>query len=225
MTSKKESPVATEVEEEVDVSASSPAALEASSKEVIPIDDVDDIIGIASELAEQDDQALTLAEVEEVAEELDVPEEFVEEAVEELKIRREAAAILEKARTEKTRRVKKQVLIAAVLIVAASLLLAISGQANLKAKLALVEQAQSQIENVVARQDAVIEQWGERTNSSERDAELSGAENRVRIEQRRYDEAAAEYNASAGSLFGRLWSGIFGLPGQVPLSNEFEVEP
>ncbi len=225
MTPKKESQVATEVEEDIGQSPESSTEGVPEGEPSIPIDDVDDIIGIASELAEQDDQSLTLEEVEEVAEELDVPEEFVEEAVAELKSRREADAAREKAQREKARRVKKQILIAATLAVAASLVLAITGQSGLKAKLSLVEQAQSQLENVTARQVTVIDQWGDRADSNERDAELSGAENRVRIEQRRYDEAAAEYNASAGSVLGRLWSGLFGLPSQVPLSNQFEAEP
>jgi hypothetical protein len=42
----------------------------------------------------------------------------------------------------------------------------------------------------------------------------------VRIERARYDEAAAAYNAAAGTLWARLCTVPFGLPERAPRSNE-----
>ena len=52
------------------------------------------------------------------------------------------------------------------------------------------------------------------------DAELLGAENRVRVEQKRYDEAAAKYNAEARGVGAGLARTFVGLPAEVPMSNE-----
>ena len=54
----------------------------------------------------------------------------------------------------------------------------------------------------------------------DRDAELSGAENRVRIERARYDETAAAYNAKVGATWASLVARIFGLPPRARLSDD-----
>jgi len=59
-----------------------------------------------------------------------------------------------------------------------------------------------------------------RAPDREVDAEIAGAENRVRIERKRYDEAAADYNRVAGG-FNARWVTIFsGHPKRVPMSME-----
>jgi hypothetical protein len=54
----------------------------------------------------------------------------------------------------------------------------------------------------------------------ERDAQLSGADNRVAVETHRYDLAATGYNASASSFPQSLVVRLTGLPPSVPLSSE-----
>ena len=59
-----------------------------------------------------------------------------------------------------------------------------------------------------------------RAPDREVDAELAGAENRVRIAQRQYDEVATAYNRAAGGFPAALFSGVFGYPAKVPLSAD-----
>lgn len=83
-----------------------------------------------------------------------------------------------------------------------------------------VERTRSQVENVRERQVATVTRLAAAEPSVGREAELSGAENRVRIERGRYDEAAAAYNAAAGSPWAFLCASATGLPTRAPLSNE-----
>jgi hypothetical protein len=100
---------------------------------------------------------------------------------------------------------------------------ALLGQGDLKRDLAEVERAHAQVKNVIERQEAVEVRYRDAPQGPDRDAELSGAENRVRIERARYDKVAAQYNADAGAGLGGLWTRLFGMPARVPLSNEVKV--
>ena len=75
------------------------------------------------------------------------------------------------------------------------LIIAFSGQGSLEDALATAEQKKAQVRNVLERQVAVHERYQGRPSTVDSEAEISGAENRVRVERRRYDEAASEYNA------------------------------
>ena len=83
-----------------------------------------------------------------------------------------------------------------------------------------VQRTRSQVENVRERQVATVTRLATAQASPGREAELSGAENRVRIERGRYDEAAATYNAAVGSVWARVCASVTGLPEHAPLSNE-----
>jgi hypothetical protein len=91
---------------------------------------------------------------------------------------------------------------------------------ELRAQLADVEAKRSQVVNVLERQAATERQWRDAPATPGRDAELSGAENRVRIERKRYDEAAARYNGASGGSFASSWARRAGLPPRVPMSSE-----
>lgn len=93
-------------------------------------------------------------------------------------------------------------------------------QASVIAANADLQRQRAQLQNVRERQHVVLEQWGRSPASPDRDAELSGAENRVRIERARYDEAAAAYNAKVGSLWSGFVARMFGLPDHAKLSND-----
>jgi hypothetical protein len=107
---------------------------------------------------------------------------------------------------------------AAVLLVA--MVAAFSTQSALNRALAEVERSHAQLVNVRERQEVVVRQWGTMPPGPDRDAELSGAENRVRIERARYDEAAAAYNARVGATWPSIVARIFGLPTRARLSDD-----
>ncbi|MBK6577713.1 MAG: hypothetical protein IPG17_16245 [Sandaracinaceae bacterium] len=137
-------------------------------------------------------------------------------------LRKQQARERHEARLREERR--KQVrLFAAVAALALLVLLGMAG-ANTHAELrdlhAQVERARAQVENVRERQVAVVARLASAEASAGREAELSGAENRVRIERARYDEAAAAYNAAAGSAWAGLCVTASGLPERAALSNE-----
>ncbi|MBL8785292.1 MAG: hypothetical protein JNJ59_10345, partial [Deltaproteobacteria bacterium] len=70
---------------------------------VVAYDDVDDIIGIASEMQNLDADRLSVEDLREVASDLEVPEQYLGPAIVELKRRREAllAAEAEKRKRRK----------------------------------------------------------------------------------------------------------------------------
>lgn len=106
---------------------------------------------------------------------------------------------------------------AVVLLLAA--IAAFNTRAGLATAHAEVERARAQVTNVRERQDVVLKRFAEAPVSPERDAEISGAENRVRIERARYDEVATKYNAAVGSPWARLCAAVFSLPAEAALSN------
>ncbi len=83
-----------------------------------------------------------------------------------------------------------------------------------------VDRADAQRRNVHERQLAVQVQWANAQPSPERDAELSGAENRTRLERKRYDDAVAAYNTEVGTWFARLAAKLRGLPTRAEPSTE-----
>lgn len=92
--------------------------------------------------------------------------------------------------------------------------------ASLDVRYADLERARAQVANVKERQASVVALQKDAPPSTERDAELAGAENRVRIERGRYDVVAAAYNAELGGVFATLAARLKGLPPEAVLSNE-----
>lgn len=181
----------------------------------IAYEDVDDIIGIASEMQNLDADRLSVEDLREVASELDVPERYVGPAIDELR-RRRAAVLAAEADKRRRRRI---IAIAAAAVVVLLVVWGLVAQSGLASALADVQAARAQVENVVALRQKRVALWGPKAESPERTAELAGADSRVAIEKRRYDEAARAYNASAGGFPASLWAKVFGLPGEVPTSD------
>ncbi|NRD54420.1 hypothetical protein [Corallococcus exiguus] len=101
--------------------------------------------------------------------------------------------------------------------------LAVSGlvvRNGLTTTLAEVAQKRSQVRNVVERRETLHARLDQLTPGLNRDAEVAGADNRVAVEQRRYDERAAAYNASAASFPTSWVVRLSGLPPSLPLSSE-----
>ena len=97
---------------------------------------------------------------------------------------------------------------------------AFNTQGDLNRALAELDRTHAQLVNVRERQAAVVREWGQRPPGADRDAELSGAENRVRIERARYDEAAADYNATVGATWPSIVARAFQLPTRARLSDD-----
>lgn len=183
-------------------------------------EDVDDVVGVASELAQAEEARVRVEDMKEIAEELAIDPKHVEPAIETLERRRAEAREAEQ-RSSALRRTWAMRLGTALGVVAA-----LAGGASMWTRAALaprwveVEQARSQVETVIERRARVEEIWRDQPSSLDRDAELAGAENRVGVERRRYDEAASEYNATASSIPHALVCGWVGVPCHAPLASE-----
>lgn len=185
--------------------------------------DLDDVIELATRRAEARQDELSRAELERIAAELDISPAEVEAAVSELKRRRAAEKAAAGARLAGDTLRRKRLTRIGLAVGGVVLLLALWTPFSLGGKLSEVERRRSQVHNVVERQAAVQARLGDRAPTREIDAELAGAENRVRIEQRHYDEAAAAYNRAAGGFPALLFRGIFGYPATVPLSADMQA--
>lgn len=137
-------------------------------------------------------------------------------------LRKQHARERHEARLRAEQRKRMRLTAAATALAQVALLgIAVSNtHAELRALHAEVERTRSQVENVRERQVATVARLAAAEPSVGREAELSGAENRVRIERARYDEAAAAYNAGRGSVWASLCASVTGLPERAPLSNE-----
>jgi LemA protein len=189
--------------------------------QTVDVEDVDEVIELAAKAASASADKLSVKELVEVGGELGIPAAAVERAVTELEARRRAETEAKEAARAKAQKRTRATLLGGGAALALVTLLGLVGQHSLRTDLAEVEQKRAQVRNVLDRQAHVEERL--RTSAaptSEQEAERAGAENRVAIERRRYDEAAAAYNASAAGLPGSLWASLFGLPKRAPLSNE-----
>ncbi len=188
--------------------------------ESIPRDDVDDVVGVASELAEAELARVRVEDMKEIAAELAIDPKHVEPAIETLASRRREEAERE-ARAAAGRRawaVRVSAVIGALVAIAAAC--GLWTRSTLAPQWVEVERARSQVETVIERRARVESIWRDREPSLDRDAELAGAENRVGIERRRYDEAAAAYNAAASGLPHAAMCALVGVPCHAPLASE-----
>ena len=193
----------------------------------IPREDVDDVVGVASELAEAEQARVRVEDMKEIAAELAIDPRHVEPAIETLERRRRE----EREAEDKVRAARRTWAVRVSVAVFAVLGLGLGAGAWTRSALAgdwtEVERARSQVETVIERRARVQEIWRDQPPSLDRDAELAGAENRVGIERRRYDEAAAAYNARASGIPHALLCRVVGVPCHAPLASEiaaFSVE-
>ena len=184
----------------------------------IAYDDVDKLIEIAARKERAAAEQIDLAMLSDIADDLGIAKEHVEAAVQELDRRR-----AEKVRRESERRERlKGGAIAAGVIALIVVGSAWFGQAQLRSDLSEARQQQSQVANVVERHRTTAEYFADEPDSVDRSAELQGALNRVSVETRRYDEAASQYNRRASGLPSSVWVRLFGLPDELPLSDEID---
>jgi hypothetical protein len=183
-----------------------------------PVDDVDDVIGIAAEMMREEEGRLDQADLHAVGEELDIPPEYIERARVELRRRREQQSkdLAERTATRKKLALGAMATTGVVALVTG--LLYASTAADLRERYADVQSRAAQVENVRARKAAIVQQLAGRPPSPDKDAELVGAENRIRVESKRYAEAATSYNQASGGWFAGWAASVAGLPEHVPVT-------
>ena len=93
------------------------------NKKTIPVHELDDLIGIAERLQEEEPEKLSLAEVQAIAEELDISPDYLQQAIQVLQQQKRDAEIEKQQQKQAKKRYKKIFLYSVVAIV---LLLCIS---------------------------------------------------------------------------------------------------
>ncbi|MCA9580412.1 MAG: hypothetical protein KC416_01380 [Myxococcales bacterium] len=184
---------------------------------------VDDVIGEASILADRDRDQVDVEEVVDIGEELGLEERHVKDAVQSVRLR-----VAEEAEEKKREAVRwsRRRRVAAVVGVALAIMAGISAattRGTLRDLRAEVVRSRAQVHTVLARQSAVEQRYAGKELTADAEAELAGALNRVSVETRRYDRAVTDYNVAADGVLSGLWAWLFGLPGQLPLSNEMDT--
>lgn len=197
----------------------------------VAFDDVDDLIHTATRLMQKDTapETLTTDDLKRIGQELDIPAQYIDQAMGVLEQRRQEQerARLEAERARQARRalVRKVALVGTGVTVALAGVLGlwgISARNSLNTSLQEVTRQHAQVRIAVERRERVQERYATSTPGPERDAQLSGADNRVSVEQRRYDAAATEYNASASAFPRSVVVRVSGMPSSVPLSSEMK---
>lgn len=184
----------------------------------VAFQDVEEVIAAAARANEERLEQVSVEEVQDIAAQLDIPTDLVAPAIEEVRRRRETQLAEERAREARTKRLRLGAAVGGSLLVVVIAIWLLTARAALEdAKLA-VDRQKAQVINVVERQRATVHQWAGAADSPDKQAELSGAENRVRIERARYDELVTVYRGHAGGLAGTIW----GYPSSLPLSSEIE---
>jgi hypothetical protein len=185
-------------------------------KRRVAVDDVDDVIGVAEELKSKASEQMTVGEVQSVGRELELSDAVVSRAVDELEKRRRREALEERMRARTVRR--RTIAVAGSIL--ALLVLSLFAQSWLRSVWTGVETERSQMRTVLDRQTSVHARYDSEPASAARDSAISGAENRVAIQRRRYDEAVARYNRAAQGFPGGLVRALTDLPPRAPLSDE-----
>lgn len=187
-------------------------------------DDLDDIIGIADKLQQSDAEAdkMTFAEIQRVADELNIPTKYLQRAIEELKSRKEREQ--QQQIEVKNRKAKLKKMVATYLVLGVFgvvLWFVFIGLSNFQELKQLREQdseikaLRSAVINAKEREALIKEQFQTQPDSPQKNAELSGSINRIQIAMRRYDDAVKVYNQSADKL-----TDLKELPKSHPLSSE-----
>lgn len=188
----------------------------------IAIDDVDDVIEAAAKAHAVERETLSVEEVLDVARQLQLPGELVVPAIARVrKQRRERLAADAERATQAAKRLQVIAGIAAT-VVLALVAWGASARAHVRDAWSRVEKHRVEVVDVRDRQRATKARWAEVADSPRKHAELSGAENRVRVEHHSYDAAAVAYNDVASGLMAELvveWSDY---PESVPLSSQVQ---
>ena len=185
----------------------------------VDYEDVDDVIAIAERMRADEANRLTPEELAEIGAELGIPAEYVDRARQKLRERR---AHQEREAKQAARLRTKIAVIAGALILCAGAIFGLWSSfavSSLRDAFAEVERTRAQVDNIRARKTAIEQQFEGRGPSLEKDAQLVGAQNRLRVELKRFNEAAAQYNRRASSFPASLWTGGPNLPVRVDMAT------
>ena len=159
----------------------------------LPQSDLYQVIELATKRLAADQDRLSQAEVDAIAQELGIDRKYVEAAQHELAQLR-ADEIQAKAKRARQRKIRVSLLVSGTVLLC---VMATSARNRLADEHAEVSKARAQLVNVIERQHSVQNRLASAPFSEGKDAELAGAENRMRIQRKRYDEHATRYNRSA----------------------------
>ncbi len=188
----------------------------------IAIADVDDVIEAAAQAHAVERETLSVEEVQDVARQLQIPAELVAPAIAVVRKRRRDQLAADAAAAAATAMRLKVLGGVAAALAAIVLAWGLAARSSVRAAWSRVEKHRAQVLNVRDRQRATKVQWEGVADSPRRSAELTGAENRVRVEQKNYDAAAVEYNDTASGVMARLVVTWGDYPESVPLSSEVQ---
>lgn len=172
----------------------------------VETDDLDDIIEIAERLRRADDERLSVEDVAEVGEALGIEAEYIQQARQQLVVQRE-----QQARDARAAAARQKTLIfgggiALIVVLAIGGLWSAMASSSLGNKESELNAKVRQVQSARERQKSVAKLLAKRPDSPDKDAELVGAENRVRVELKRCNEALAAYQRAANSFPASLWA-------------------
>ena len=175
-------------------------------------EDVDDIVEIAMHMMIEDDDKLSLEEVEAIGEELDIPAEYIAKAQKQLERDRKAALKAERE-AEMAADAKKRIvtlILAAIGMLGAGWVTIVV--TSISGAYARVEAAERKVENVIERKAEIEKLYDGKPESADKQAELVGAQNRIRVETGRKADAVAEYGNVARGPVSSMIRAAMGLP-------------
>lgn len=178
--------------------------------------DVEEVIAAAAKANDERQDQVSVEELQEMAAQLDIPAELIEPAIVEVRRRREAQLATERERAIRRKRLGLGAVIAGGVLAVIVLVWLVTTHSALQDSKLAVDRQHAQVVNVMERQRATTQQWSSAPDSPDKQAELTGAESRVRIERARYDELVTTYRKDAGGL----GSWLLGYPSTLPLSSE-----
>lgn len=187
----------------------------------VDVKDVDTIIDIASRHVQRQEEVLTDEDMVDIGRQLNLPEEAVHEAIRTLAMRR-AHHDAEMHARQQQRTMRRRILwMAAVGAGFLVVLTLTTSHAVLDSRFAAVEEHTQHVREAVQRAAAVDQQIAHLPlDDVGRMGEQLGAQNRVMVERRRYDQAVADYNQAARGIGGRLARLTSGKPARLPFANE-----
>lgn len=190
-------------------------------QKTVKVGDVDDVIELAARYTQRDDDLMTGADLVDIGQQLDLAPAAIEEAVQELHRRR---AIQKEEQEQSVARMAARKKLAIVFGVGTVVLLGLSlvfSNAALSTRYAVVEEHAGLVREAMTRAEiterniATLE-----LDATGRAGEVLGAQNRITVERRRYDQAVADYNQVAGGLFGGIARALSSKPASMPRAAE-----
>ncbi len=183
--------------------------------------DVDDVIGLATDIDEKQQRELgkvSLDEMVNIGEQVGLDRDDVEQAVGKLESHKKEQA---RQVAERLRR-RKIALMVCLGTAALFLLICFVGRSGLKSAASTAAQKRSQVASVVERRNQTKANFAGKASTPGIVAEIAGAENRIGIEKRRYDQAATTYNKKADSFPGSWGRRLFFMDKKLPLASEIK---